>query len=48
MDNNKQQDTTVYSLRLPRILLSKLEKMASRESRTVSNLMRLILEKAAK
>jgi predicted transcriptional regulator len=44
MSNNERQKTTVFSVRLPDSLLRRLEKLAERQSRTVSNLIRLTLE----
>jgi hypothetical protein len=44
MSDNTRQDTTVFSLRIPRSLLRLVERAADKQSRTVSNLMLLTLK----
>jgi hypothetical protein len=44
MSDNTRQDTTVFSLRIPKSLLRIIERAADKQSRTVSNLMLLTLK----
>jgi predicted transcriptional regulator len=46
MNNKPQQKTTVWSLRVPVALIRRVTRLADAESRTASNMARLLLESA--